>query len=848
MFTFVRSGLWARKRRLIGTSLAVVLGVAFLAATLVVGATMRAGFHRAFTDANRGIDVVVRNPTKFGVAADGVRGSLPASVVDEVAAVPGVRIAVPSVEGTATIVGKDGSRIGGDGPPTTGTNWIADATLNPYRLAEGRAPQAPGEVVIDRGAAKDGNLLVGDNTTVLTPRPVTVKVVGIATFGKLDSLGPATYAAFTLPQASELFAQRPDTVSSVLVAADAGVSRETLREEIMEKVAARIEALTQEELTAEQQQDIGNDFLNMFETILVAFAGIALVVATFSIHNTFSILVAQRTRESALLRAIGASRRQVVAAVALEALVIGVVASAIGFGVGLGLAAGLEALMSGAGLALPTSGLTVSTGTIVVAGLVGVLTTFVASVAPAIKASRVAPLAALRDVAVDRSGASKLRAVAGLLIAGAGAAVVVTANSSSDGAVARAGLGALAMLTGFVVLGPVVARPSAAVLGAGPAVIRGVTGRIARRNAMRNPRRIAGSAAALMVGTAVVALFTTFGSSVKASIGDMVDKNFAGDLVVTQTDFSGAAIDPGTAAAIGALPEVAGAVGAAPVTADVDGSTVEPLATDPAAMAKVLDLGDTAGSMADVGPGEVAVSVRYADQHHLTLGSVLPVTFVDGTTTRLTVADIYERQDVMSNIIMDRADWTPHAGGGHDADVVVFVTLNDGVSEAAGKTAVSAVTKAHGAPDPLTRDEYVGSIGDQVDQMLFVIYGLLGVAVLIGVIGVGNTLALSIHERTRELGLLRAVGQSRRQLRSSLRWESVIVAVFGTIGGLALGTFLGWGLMRAMKAQGAFGVFAAPVVPIAVILGLAALAGVVAAVRPARRAARMDVLAAIAAD
>src|SRR6185503_18691244 len=261
----------------------------------------------------------------------------------------------------------------------------------------------------------------------------------------------------------------------------------------------------------------------MFQTILLAFAVIALVVATFSIHNTFSILVAQRTRESALLRAIGASRRQVVVAVALEALVIGIVATAVGFAVGLGLAAGLQALMSGAGLSLPSTGLVVT---------------------PAIRASRIAPLAALREVAVDRSGASKLRAVLGVLIAGGGAYVVVTANSSADCALARAGLGALAMLVGFVVLGPVVARPAAGVLWIGAGVTRGFTGRLARRNAMRNPRRIAGSAAALMVGTAVVALFTTFGSSVKASIDDMVDKNFAGDLVLTQTDFSGAAIDP----------------------------------------------------------------------------------------------------------------------------------------------------------------------------------------------------------------------------------------------------------------------------------------------------------------
>jgi putative ABC transport system permease protein len=224
------------------------------------------------------------------------------------------------------------------------------------------------------------------------------------------------------------------------------------------------------------------------------------------------------------------------------------------------------------------------------------------------------------------------------------------------------------------------------------------------------------------------------------------------------------------------------------------------------------------------------------------------VAFVDGTTTELTVADVFAREDVMSNLIMHTADWAPHAGGGQLADVVVFVTLADGIGEAEGLAAVTAVTDAHGAPAPLTRDGYVDSIGAQIDQMLFVIYGLLGIAILIAVMSVGNTLALSIHERTRELGLLRAVGQTRRQLRSSLRWESVIVAVFGTIGGLGLGTFLGWGLMRAMAAEGLFGTFAAPVVPLAVILGLAAVAGIVAARRPAKRAARMDVLAAIAAE
>jgi putative ABC transport system permease protein len=845
MFNVTLKGLWAHKRRLIGTSFAVVLGVAFLTATLVVGATMRTGFDKAFADANAGLDVVVRSSEQMGSDETAQRAGIDASLVDEIAAVPGVRAAVPSVEGVATLIGADGSRVGGNGPPTVGASWIEDPELNAYQLAEGRAPEAPGEVVVNRGAAEQGDLHVGDRTTVLTPAPVEVTIVGIATFGDdADGLGPITYTAFTLAQATELFAQQPDTISAVLVAAEDGVTSETLRDRISELLPARIEALTQAELTAEQQEEIRADFLDMFSTILLAFAGIALVVATFSIHNTFSILVAQRTRESALLRAIGASRRQVVTAVALEALVVGVVASVIGFGAGLGIAAGLKQLMASADLTVPVAGLVVTAGTIVTVAIVGIVTTLVASVTPAIKASRVAPLAALRDVAVDRSGTSKVRAVLGAVVTVGGAVVVAMADTAEDGAMSRAGLGALAMLVGFVILGPVVARPSAAVLGAVAVATRGITGRLARRNAMRNPKRIAASAAALMVGTAVVALFTTFGASVKASFDDLVADSFGGDLVIAQDDFSGAGIDPGLAPALTELPEVDHAVGASIATVELAGEGAEPMATDPATLAEVLDLQDLEGSLADVGPGEIAVGARWAEDHGVELGDVLPMRFVDGTTIDVTVADVFEREDVMSSLIMTTEDWAPHAG--QPMDVVVLLSFADGVDPAAGKAAVAEVAERFGAPEPQTQEEYVDAMSAEIDQALYLIFGMLGVAVIIAVMGIGNTLALSIHERTRELGLLRAIGQSRSQLRSSLRWESVIVAVFGTIGGLGLGTFLGWGLMRAMRAEVGFGEFALPVVPLAVILGLAAVAGVIASLRPARRAARMDVLAAIA--
>jgi putative ABC transport system permease protein len=842
MLRTILRGLWARKRRLLGTATAVVLGVAFLTATLVLGDTMRAGFADAFTEANAGTDVLVRSAAEIDTE-DSVRDFIDAELVDTVAGVDGVARAVPSIEGLGTLVDASGDRLGGDGPPTVATNWIDDPELNPYRLAEGRAPARDGEVVINRGAADDGDLHIGDRTTVLTPAPVEVTIVGIATFGDDDSLGNVTYTAFTLPEAQRLIAGRPDAISSVLVAAEDRVSQESLRDEIMQLMPARIEALTQAELTAEQEADVRDDFLGVFEVLLIAFAGIAMVVAAFSIYNTFSIVIAQRTRESALLRAVGASRRQVLAGVGVEALLVGVLASVAGFVAGIGLAAGLDALL--AGLNLPDAGLVVGTDTIVTAGAVGVLTTLVASLAPAVKASRVTPLAAMRDIAVDRSAVSKTRVVTGLVTAAGGLALVIAA-STEDGAISRVGLGAIAVLVGAVVLGPVVARPAAAVLGAGPAATRGFAGRLARRNAMRNPRRIAASASALMVGTGVVALFTTFGASLEATIDDAVDTSFSGDLVVVQNEFSGAAISPELAGAIATLPEVAGAVGVGEAPVLVDGHSTEVFATDLPALDSVLDLGFSEGSVAGFGPGQIAISEHYADEHELAAGDPLPVTFVDGATADLTVGAVFTERMSFGDLLIDRDDWTAHAG--QAGDVVVFVDLAEGVAEADGKAAVTDVTDRFLAPEPQTRDGYVDSVGDEIDQMLTLVYGLLAVAVLIGLMGVGNTLALSIHERTQELGLLRAVGQSRRQVRSTVRWESVIVAVFGTIGGVAVGTFLGWGVMRAIEAQEGFGVFAVPTTSLAVILALAAVAGVVAALRPARRAAKLDILQAVAAE
>jgi putative ABC transport system permease protein len=843
MWRTTLKSLGAHKRRLLGTCAAVLLGVAFLSGTLVLGDTMTKGFGNMFAEANAGTDALIRSRSEVGDADFSERGLIDGALADEIAAVDGVAAVAPRIEGSGRIVGADGDPLGGNGPPTQAGNWITDDALNPYDLADGRAPEAPGEVVIDKASAENGDLAVGDETTVRTPDPIPVTIVGLASFGEADSQGPVTYAAFSTEQAAELFMPGPGEVSSIAVSALPGVSQDELVRRIDVVLPNGVESLTGAELTSEMEDDIQADFLGFFETFLLVFAGIALVVATFSIYNTFSILVAQRTRESALLRALGASRGQVLRSVAVEALVVGLVASAGGIALGLGLASGLLALMSAMGMSMPASSLVLAGSTIATSVAVGVIVTLVASLAPAVRAARTAPLAAIRDVAVDTSASSHLRAATGFLVTGAGIAVVVA--GALDNAVPLAGLGALLTLVGVVMLGPVVARPAAGLLGAPQAARRGMSGTLARRNSMRNPRRTASTALALLVGVSVVSLITVVGASVKKSIADTVDEQFAGDLVIMSDGFGLGGLSTDLGPAIAELPEVATAspIGNAPMR--LEGSDTLASTYDPATLTQVLDLGERAGSPADLGADQIAVSQEYADDRGLALGDPVEVAYPDGAVERPTVGAVYAEEDLMGEVLLPEAAFRPHTA--QPADVAVLVTLADGVSEADGEQAVQQVADRFGAPDVQTADEYTESVAGEVDMMLNVVYVLLALAIVIALMGIANTLSLSIHERTRELGLLRAVGQSRRQLRSMVRGEALTVALFGTAGGVGLGLFLGWAMVQALADEG-FTTFAVPVTSLAVVLAVGAAAGVLAAVRPARRAARMDVLEAIATD
>ncbi|WP_328550780.1 ABC transporter permease [Streptomyces sp. NBC_00366] len=844
------SSLRAHKRRFAGTFLAVFLGVAFLAGTLVMGDTLRTSFDSMFGNATIGTDAVVRSADTITTPGEsqGVRQPVDTALVSTLETVPGVAAAAPDIEGAGQLVGRNGKPIGGQGPPTLAGNWITDSRLNPYQLAEGRAPRKSGEVVVNRGAAKKGDLKIGDTTTLRTPDPVEVTVVGLATFGGEDGMAQVTFTGMTRTDAEKYLTARPGEAASIKVRAGPGVSEKDLVDRLTPVLPKGVEAITGQESAQENTDMISSQFLTVFTTFLLVFSGIALLVATFSIHNTFAIVVAQRTRENALLRALGASRRQVTATTLVEASAVAVAASVAGLAGGVGIAAGLQALFPAIGFPFPDGNLVINALSMALPLAVGIVVCLGSALLPAARAGRTAPLAALRETAVDASGASRTRAVTGMGLAALAVAVTLSGVLVSP-SVWLAGLGAVLALVSFVVLGPVASSTAVRILGGPLDTLRGVTGSLARRNALRSPKRTAATASALMIGVAVVSLFTVFGASLKATMDQTVSRSFAGDVAVSTPSFGagGSGLSPRLAGAIQQLPEVDTAVGLGRGVAEVDGRGRALTVTDPVALERTFDLGKVQGSLRDLGTDGIAITRAEADKQHLTTGEKARLAFTDGKKQTFTVRAVYGRSELAGDYLITRAAWAPHRT--QDSDTLVAVSFKEGVSTDAGKAAVRHVADRYGNPEVQTRDEYAQSSAGGIDMMLTLVYALLALAVLIALLGIANTLTLAIHERTRELGLLRAVGQTRSQLRAMVRWESVLVAAFGTVGGLGLGAFLGWVLVKASDgaSDSAFA-FAIPPVQLLIVALVGLAAGALAGLRPARRAARLDVLRAIATE
>ncbi|MCD9623554.1 ABC transporter permease [Rhabdothermincola salaria] len=841
-------GLLAHKVRLATTALAILLGVAFMSGTLVLTATIGSTFDGLFADINAGTDVVVRSAEVVETDFGEQRGTIDESVLGEVAAVPGVRVAEGDVSGYAQFVDKEGEAIGNpnQGAPTLGFAWGDDPELNPLRLAEGGPPAGPDEVVMDKASADTGDFRVGDPVTVLTATgSQEFTVAGIARFGNVDSPLGASIAAFALPTAQELFGLEGRLVS-VLAAAEEGIAQAELAERVAAALPAGLEAITGDDLT-EEQQSTTRDQLGFFNTFLLTFALIALFVGAFIIYNTFSIIVAQRTREMALLRAIGAARRQVLSSVLIEAVVTALVASAVGVLAGLGVAIGLRNLFASLGIDIPADGLTVEPNAIVVPIVVGVVITLVSAVLPARRASRVPPIAALRDVAHDESGRSVLRAVAGVaVLALGGGAVALGLGADVDNAAAIVGLGAALTFMGVAVLGPVIAGPLTRVIGWPLPHLRGIAGHLARENAMRNPKRTSSTAAALMIGVGLVGFITIVAASASTSIRATVDDGFVSDFVVQSNAGFQGGLSPTVADDIRALPEVEAVAELRTGVAQVDGNGTFLTGLGAEEFARVADIGVEEGDIAALADeGTIAVYDQTADDKGWALGDTVSVVYPTTGEQQLRIVALFSQEEVLGEYATGLS--TYDANNEVLLDAIVFVALADGVSLDDGRAAISTVTDAFPNADLQDKTEFADAIVGQLNQLLNLVYVLLLLAVVIALIGIANTLALSVFERTRELGLLRAVGMTRRQMRSSVRWESVIIAVLGTLMGLVIGAVFGWALVQALASQG-FTSFTLPVGTLVVVVVIAALAGVVAAIPPARRAARLDILSAISTD
>jgi putative ABC transport system permease protein len=846
MLSYSARALWSHKRRLVGMFVAVFLGVAFLSGTMVLSDTLRAGIGNFFATAYDGTDAVVRSVSTVSDTPGAIRSGIPSSLVDQVGTVPGVAQAAPVISGYGQIVAADGTQLTGNGPRQAG-NWIDGSGLNPYKIAEGRAPSADTEVVIDRGSAKSGKLHVGDQTTILTPQPVKVTIVGIATFGTQDSYGQTSFTGFTLAGADKYINKQPGTVSSISIRATAGTSQTQVQQAIKAVLPAGVEVITGKQLTDQLLGDVDKSFLSLFQTFLTVFAAIALLVAMFTIHNTFSILAAQRARESALLRAVGATRRQVLWMTVVEAFLIGVIASAVGLLGGLGIATLLKGAFSGFGVSLPGDTVVLNGTTIAVALPVGIVVTVLAGVLPAVSSSRIPPVAAIRDTAIDRSGGSRTRAVIGVIAVLLGVAAALGGLAGGSSTLGLVALGAVVLLVGVIVLGPTAARPASRVLGAPLARLRGVTGALAQQNAGRNPRRTAGAAAALLIGVTVVSLITVFAASFQSSLNQSLSQDFAGDLVVNSGGFGNqTGFGQGLATTLEQLPEVSGAAGTGleDVLVGTSATKTQVTIADPIAVASVFSLDQKSGDVAKLGDGQLAVSEPLATDKGWKVGSTVPIGFPDGSKHDLAVGAIYGKNQLLGDYLVPVGLSSAHSPT--TLFSVVYVKLAQGVSLADGKKAVQQATKSFGAPKVQDRDEFVSLAVNGIGQFLGLVYVLLALAVIIALLGITNTLSLAVYERTRELGLLRAVGATRRQVRSMVRGESVITALFGTVGGIVLGVFLGWALVEA--ARSTVTAFRLPVTQLIIVLVIGGIAGLLAGWRPASRAARLNLLAAIASE
>lgn len=844
MFRLAMRSVVARWPRLLLTALAIVASTSFLSGTFIFRDTIERTFDALFADVYERVDGYVQSSNSvenlFGLER---RDRLPAEILDEIRAVPGVADAQAAVQGDAVVIAKDGTPIERPTAPTFGAA-INEGELSVWRLAEGRLPDGGNDIVLDTLTAQDGGFALGDEVTVNADSGSRVfTLVGIVEYDDIISPGNATWALFDGKTAEEFIA-KPGFIDAVLVLGDSSVSADQLVQRLADTLDPEVaEALTSAEITAQTQSEIEKSlsFLTIFLSI---FSFIALGVGMFVIYNVFSITAAQRQRENALLRALGANRRQITWSMMIEALVIGLFGSGVGLLGGVGLAAGIKRLLDAFDYVIPARGLAIEPRTVVVTLLAGTLASLLAALGPAIGAGRVPPVAAMSAAVLERVGSVRRRVVWAVISAVIGVGSIVNVMMGGDAVLLAVGV--VGLFAAVLLLGPVMARPIARVIGAPVQRARGVTGTMARGNVQRNPRRTARTAAPVLIGVALVTGASVFAASIKEQIRDTVGSTFIGDYVVNSTNGGSVSFGQEFVDQLNEVPEVgvASGLGFAFGVADAEGKAASGAVVNPATAQGLVNLVFVQGTMSDLTPAGILISEGEAKDRAVGIGGEV-VLRVDGADLALTVQGIYESSDFIPartyhrDTFVDTSIVTP-AG-------IVSLTRAAGVSDSQFRAAVGTVVEAYGIGTLQDKREFIDSRADIVDRSLAFIYGLLLLSIMIATFGIVITLLLAVYERRRETGLLRAVGMTRAQVRTTVRWESVITSLYGAAVGVLMGLVLGYVIIVSLRDQG-LTEYTIPVASIVWIMGLAFTAGVVAAVVPAWRATRLDILRAIAAD
>ena len=841
--------LWARKLRALGTTVAVFVGVSLIAGTYVITDTINKAFDEIFTDSLKGTSVVITNQRPV-TQEQNTSTSFPAGILKEVRAVPGVNLAAGTIFAGGGIF-KGDDQVGSQFAPKF-ISSVLPPQIETLKTVDGHPPTNSQEATLDKAAADDAGLSIGDPVRIAGERRArTYRLVGLTELGG-TSFGGASIAQLTLPEA-QFITGNVGRFNQISVAINPDVSSEELKQRIEQVVPPTLRVETAEE-NANRSSDEIHDQLSFLPIFLGVFAAVALIVGAFVIFNTFSITVSQRIREYGLLRTLGASRRQVLASVFVEAALIGLVGAVAGVLGGLLFAKGIEAVFDALGIGLPTTALVVATRTVVVSVVVGIVVTMVAVLNPALRSTRVPPIAAMQDLELTSSRRRSIVtvAIAWLLMVGGLALVLVGlfGNIEDTGqAAVMLGAGAALVLFGVSLYSPRLVRPLAGAIGAPLERLRGLTGRLARENSQRNPTRTAATAAALMIGLALVSFVTVFAAGLKASIADAIENNFQGELEIQNTN----GYDPIPKAVATAVRQVPGVQTVSTLESTqikVDGVGGKPRATglDPATASQVLKLdfqGDTTEqTLRQMTSSEAIVDESFADSNDLEVGDTIQTLGQTGNRGSFRiVGEFKDSADLLGSLVVTQEAMARDFAV--TQDTFDFVKLAPGADAGAVQDRIDTLlTQQFPTSEVLNQEELKQNQENQINPLLSLVYALLSLAVIVALFGIATTLALSIYERTRELGMLRAVGMSRRQVRRMIRYESVITALIGAVLGMVLGLIFAALMSVPLEDQGF--VLSYPVGQLIFILVIAAIAGVVAAIAPARRAARLDVLQALA--